>query len=68
MGNKNTHLVNEPMTMYILVDKDLCPKLWLMTFHQIMSLSFQHRVIIGDCNKLIITEAFGIGDCHHCPT
>jgi hypothetical protein len=59
---QKTHLVNELTTMYILVDKDLRPKLWLTTFHQITSLLFEHRVIIGDRNKLVIAKAFGIGN------
>lgn len=48
--------------MNIVMDKHLRPKLRLATFHQISSLLFEHRVVVGDRNKLIITEPFCIGN------
>jgi hypothetical protein len=61
-GKYQTHLVNELATMYVLVNKDLCPKLWLTTFHKVTGLLFEHGVIIGDCNEFIVAEALGISN------
>lgn len=48
--------------MDIIVDKDLCPKFWLTTLHEVTSLLFEHRVLIRDGNELIIAEALCVGD------
>lgn len=44
------------------MDKNLRPKLRLATFYQISRLLFEHRVVVGDRNKLIITEPFCVGN------
>jgi hypothetical protein len=48
--------------VHILMDKNLRPKLRLATFHQVSSLLFEHRVVVGDRNKLVITEPLCVGN------
>jgi len=46
----------------VIVDKNLSPKLRLATFHKVPSLLLEHRVVVGDRDKLIITEPLRIGN------
>lgn len=48
--------------MNIVMDKNLCPKLRLATFHEVPSLLLEHRVVVGNTNKLFITEALCVSD------
>jgi hypothetical protein len=58
------HLINKLAITYICMNKGLCLKLWLMMFCKVTSLLFEHGVIVGGCNKLVITDALGISmDC-----
>ena len=55
-----TNLVDELATVNVVVNKDLGPKLRLATLYEVPSLLLEHRVIIGDGNQLIVTEALSI--------
>lgn len=57
---ESPYLVDKLTTMNILGNKDLCPKLWLSAFNQVTSLLLEHGVVVGNDNKLIVTEPFRI--------
>lgn len=57
-----THLINKLATMDVVSHKDLCPKLRLTALDEVTSLLLEHRVVVGDGDELVITEALGIGD------
>ena len=48
--------------MNVLRRKHLSPEFGLATLDEVPSLLLEHRVLIGDSNKLIVTEAFSIRD------
>ncbi len=48
--------------MGIILDEDLTPKIRLAAFNKIPSLLFEHGVVVGDSNKLIVAKAFSIGN------
>jgi hypothetical protein len=49
-------------TIHVVPNKNLRPKLWLTTPYKVTSLLFEHRVLVGDCNKFVIAESFGISN------
>jgi hypothetical protein len=46
----------------VVRNEDLSPQLRLATLDEITSLLLEHRVVVGNGNKLIITKAFCIGN------
>ena len=46
--------------MHIVFFQDRRPQLWLTTQNQVAGLMLVHRVIVGDGDKLRITEALGV--------
>jgi len=47
--------------MNIISNEDLSPEIRLTTLDEVASLLFEHRVVVGDSNKLVVTKTFGIG-------
>jgi hypothetical protein len=41
-----------------MANEDLNPQLRLATFNKIASLLLEHRGVVGDSNKFIVTESF----------
>ncbi len=48
--------------MNVIRNKYLSPEVKLTTLDKITSLLFEHRVLVGDSDKLFIAETFGVGD------
>lgn len=48
--------------MHVIGHKDLSPQFRLATFHKVPGLLLEHRVIIGDGNEFIVTEALSVGN------
>ena len=48
--------------MDIVRNKDLSPEIRLTTFDEVASLLFEHRIVVGDNNELVIAKALGIGN------
>ena len=57
-----TNLVNELTAVVVARNQDLRPKLHPPPLDEITSLLLEHRVVVGQGNELVITEAFGVGD------
>ena len=53
-------MINQRATMHVVRNEDLSPQLRLTTLDEVSSLLFEHRVLVGDRDELIITETFGI--------
>ena len=56
-----SNLVDESPAVNVVVDKNLNQKLWLATCRYVPSLLFEHRTVVGDRDKLIITEPLRVG-------
>lgn len=46
--------------MNVIPNKDLGPELRLPTLNQVTRLLFEHAVVIGDRDELLVAEALGI--------
>lgn len=53
----SSHLVDQGTTVDVVRLKDLSPKIRLTPLDEVPRLLLEHRVLIGDRNKLVITEA-----------
>jgi hypothetical protein len=40
----------------------LGPEIGLTTFDEVAGLLFEHRIVVGDSNELVIAKAFGVGN------
>lgn len=56
------HLIDELTAVCVVLHEDLRPEFRLTTFDKITGLLLEHRVVVGDRNKLVVAEAFGISD------
>jgi hypothetical protein len=50
--------IPELTAVNIAANEDLGPQPRLETFNEIVSLLLEHRVVVGDSNKFIVTESF----------
>jgi len=48
--------------MDIVRNEDLSPEIGLTTFDEVASLLFEHRVVVGDSNELVVAKTFGVGN------
>jgi len=56
------YLIYKLTAVNVVANEDLGPQLWLATFDEIAGLLLEHRVVVGDSNKLIVAESFGVRD------
>lgn len=56
------YLVNQLTTVDIFRYENLSPKVRSAALDQITGLLLVHRIVVRDCDKLIVTESLGIGD------
>lgn len=59
---QRTNLINKSTTVDVVRDEDLNPEIGLTTLDEVASLLFEHRVVVGDGNELVVTKTFGIGN------
>lgn len=48
--------------MNIIGNKDLCPQLQLASFDKVSSLLFEHRIVIGNGDELVVAKSLGVRD------
>jgi hypothetical protein len=53
-------LIDQLATVNVVCNKDLRPQLGNTTLDQIARLLFEHGVLIGDRNQLLVAETLGI--------
>ena len=59
---RKQYLIYELTAVNVVANEDLGPQLRLATFDEIAGLLLEHRVVVGDSNKLIVAESFGVRD------
>ena len=57
MAISESHLIDQSAAMGVVWLKDLTPKIRLTPLDKVPRLLLEHRVLVGDRNKLVVTEA-----------
>ena len=55
-------MVNKRTSVQVFGRENLGPQFELTAFDEVASLLLEHRVVVRDSDKLVIAEAFSIGD------
>ena len=56
------NLINESAAVKIIRDQNLLPQFNATALHKVSRLLFEHRVLVGNVDQLVIAEALSICD------